>query len=87
MRDVQSLGLNANQAVGLTVADVARPVSTFVIDPNADVSSAKELLAKRGIDLLLVFENDYLLGTVSTADLDDRRGQPCNPTSADQTPF
>lgn len=87
MRDVQSLGLNANQAVGLTVADVARPVSTFVIDPNADVSSAKELLAKRGIDLLLVFENDYLLGTVSTADLDDRRGQPGNPTSADQTPF
>lgn len=74
MRDVQSLGLSANQGIGLTVLDIARPVSTFVINPNADVSSASELLAKHGIDLLLVFENDYLLGTVSPADLDGRRG-------------
>ena len=73
MRDVQSLGLSANQGIGLTVADVARSVSTFAIDPDADVSSAQELLARRGIDLLLVFENDYLLGTVSPADLEDRR--------------
>ena len=86
MRDVQSLGLTANQGIGLTVADVARPVSTFVIDPDADISSAHELLAKRGIDLLLVFQNEYLLGTVSTADLEGRRGQSGNPTSADQTP-
>lgn len=74
MGDVQSLGLNANQGVGLTVLDVTRSVSTFVIDPNADVSSARELLTKRGIDLLLVFENDYLLGTVSPADIDAMRG-------------
>ena len=87
MRDVQSLGLSANQGVGLTVADVARPVSTFVIDPNADVSSARELLAKRGIDLLLVFENDYLLGTVSAANLEGMRSQPDNSASADQAPF
>ena len=87
MRDVQSLGLSANQGVGLTVADVAHPVSTFVIDPNADVSSARELLAKRGIDLLLVFENDYLLGTVSSTDLDNMRRQPDNAASADRTPF
>ena len=73
MRDVQSLGLNANQGVGLTVADVARSVSTFAIDSDADISSAQELLARRGIDLLLVFEDDYLLGTVSPADLEDRR--------------
>ena len=87
MQDVQSLGLSANQGVGLTVSDVTRPVSTFVIDPNADISAAQDLLAKRGIDLLLVFENDYLLGTVSTADLEDRRSQPDNPASADRTPF
>ena len=87
MRDVQSLDLSANQGVGLTVVDVARPVSTFVIDPNADVSSARELLARRGIDLLLVFENDYLLGTVSPADLDDMRDQPDNSASANRTPF
>ena len=87
MLDVQSLGLSANQGVGLTVADVARPVSTFVIDPDADISSARELLAKRGIDLLLVFENDYLLGTVSSVDLEGMRGQPDNSASADRTPF
>lgn len=87
MRDVQSLGLSANQGVGLTVGDVARPVSTFVIDPDADISSARELLARRGIDLLLVFENDYLLGTISPADLDRMRRQPDNPASGNQMPF
>ena len=44
MRDVQSLGLSANQGVGLSVADVARPVSTFVIDPDADISSAQRVV-------------------------------------------
>lgn len=87
MRDVQSLGLNANQGIGLTVADATRPVSTFVIAPDADISSAQELLAKRGIDLLLVFENDYLLGTVSPIDLEGRRDQMDNPASADQSSF
>ena len=87
MRDVQSLGLSANQGVGLTAADVARPVSTFVIDPNVDISSARKLLAKRGIDLLLVFENDYLLGTVSSADLDSMHSQQDDPASADRMPF
>ena len=84
MRDVQSLGLTANQGVGLTVADVARPVSTFVIDPDADISSAYELLAKRGIDLLLVFQNEYLLGTVSPADLAERHDWTNDSAPADQ---
>ena len=87
MRDVQSLGLTANQGVGLTVADVARPVSTFVIDPDADISSAYELLAKRGIDLLLVFQNEYLLGTVSPADLAERRDWTNDSAPADQNRF
>ena len=84
MREVQSLGLSANQGIGLTVADVARSVSTFVIDPDADISSARELLARRGIDLLLVFESDYLLGTVSPADLEGSRGRARGSASADQ---
>ena len=87
MRDVQSLGLGPNQGTGLTVSDISRPVSTFVIDPNADVSSARELLAKRGIDLLLVFENDYLLGTVSTADLDRIQDFSGSSASRDTRPF
>ncbi len=84
MRDVQSLGLSANQGIGLTVADVARSVSTFAIDPDADISSARELLARRGIDLLLVFENDYLLGTISTENLEGRRGWASDSVSPDQ---
>ena len=84
MRDVQSLDLSANQGIGLTVADVARPVSTFVIDPDADISSARELLAKRGIDLLLVFQNEYLLGTISPTDLAEMHDWTNDSASADE---
>ncbi len=69
MQDVLSLGLSQNQGAGLTVADVAQPVRTFVIEPNVDVSLAEQILERRGIDLLLVFESGYLIGTVSPDDL------------------
>ncbi len=71
MRDVTTLGLTQNQGSGLTVADVAHHVSTFAIEPDADLAVARELLAKRGIDILLVYENGYLMGTVSEANLAD----------------
>ena len=70
MGDVISLGLGQDQGAGLTVADVAQTVSTFAIEPGDDVSLARELLAKRAIDLLLVFENGYLVGTVSKSDME-----------------
>ena len=70
MREVRSLGLVQNQGDELTVADVAHPVSTYIVDPETDVFVAKELLSKRGIDVLLVFENGYLRGTVSPSDLE-----------------
>ena len=70
LQDVTSLGLSQNQGIGLTVADVARQVSTYVIDPDSDLSLARQLLARRGIDLLLVFENERLSGTVSPSDLE-----------------
>ena len=71
MRDVSTLGLTQNQGAGLTVADVAQHVSTFVIDPDEDLSQARRLLAGRGIDLLLVFENNRLTGTVSRSDVEN----------------
>lgn len=83
MGDVVSLGLGPGEGAGLTVADVAQPVSTFAIEPGADVSLAEQMLSKRGIDLLLVFENGYLVGTVSKADLETRRSWADNSTSAD----
>ena len=70
LSDVASLGLGQNQGAGLTVSDVAQQVSTFAIEPDADISQAAELLAKRSIDLLLVFDNGYLIGTVSESDID-----------------
>ena len=70
MADVTSLGLAQNQGTGLTVSDVAQRVSTFAIEPDADASQAHELLTKRSIDLLLVFENGYLIGTVAEDDID-----------------
>ena len=75
MADVMSLGLGQNQGAGLTVSDAAQPVSTFVIDPDADISQAEELLAKRSIDLLLVFDNEYLVGTISKGDVDRARSR------------
>lgn len=75
MADVTSLGLSQNQGAGLTVSDVARQVSTFAIDPEADISQAEELLAKRSIDLLLVFDNGYLIGTISQDDIDRVRSR------------
>lgn len=69
LSDVTSLGLGQNQGAGLTVSDVAQRVSTFTIEPDADISQAEELLAKRSIDLLLVFDNGYLIGTVAEADI------------------
>ena len=71
MRDVTTLGLTQNQGSSLTVADVAHHVSTFAIEPDADLSVARQLLSRRGIDLLLVYENGYLMGTVSQANLTD----------------
>ena len=79
LTDVTSLGLSQNQGIGLTVADVARPVSTFVIDPDSDLSLAQQLLSRRGIDLLLVFENERLSGTVSLSDLEGE-GLPLTPS-------
>ena len=78
MRDVTALGLTRDQGIGLTVADVAHHVSTFVIDPDADLSQARRLLTGRGIDLLLVFENGYLMGTVSRSDLENADHQRTN---------
>ena len=75
MTDVMSLGLAQNQGAGLTVSDVAQQVSTFAIEPDADVSQAQDLLAKRSIDLLLVFENGYLIGTISEVDIERMRDQ------------
>ena len=75
MADVTSLGLGQNQGAGLTVSDAAQPASAFVIDPNADISQAEELLAKRSIDLLLVFDNEYLVGTISKGDIDRARSR------------
>ena len=69
MSDITSLGLNQNQGAELRVSDVARPVSTFSIEPDTDLSHALALLTKRGVDLLLVFENGALIGTVSQTDL------------------
>ena len=74
MHAVTSLGLAQNQGEGLTVADVAQPVSTFVVDPDIDIVMAHELLANRGVDILLVFENGYLKGTVAPSDLEDSGG-------------
>ena len=71
MSDVTRLGLGQNQGADLTVADVAKPASAFTIERDADVSEAHELLNDRSIDLLLVFENGHLLGTVSEEDLSD----------------
>ena len=70
LSDVTSLGLGQNQGAGLTVSDVAQQVSTFTVEPDADISQAEELLAKRSIDLLLVFENGYLIGTVAEDDIE-----------------
>ncbi len=70
MADVTSLGLGQNQGAGLTVSDVAQQASTFAIEPDADISQAEELLARRSIDLLLVFDNGYLIGTVTEEDID-----------------
>ena len=84
MGDVVSLGLSQSQGAGLTVADVAQPVSTFAIEPQADVSLAEEILSKRAIDLLLVFENGYLIGTVSKTDLETRRDRTQDSASAHQ---
>ena len=75
MGDVTSLGLGSSQGAGLTVADVAQPVTTFSIEPDADVALAREILVRRSIDLLLVFENGYLIGTVSESDIDSVAGQ------------
>ena len=75
MADVMSLGLGQNQGAGLTVSDVAQRVSTFAIEPDADASQAQELLKKRSIDLLLVFENGYLIGTISESDIDGVRSR------------
>ena len=75
MADVTSLGLDQNQGAGLTVSDAAQPVSTFVIGPDADISQAEDLLAKRSIDLLLVFDNEYLIGTISNDDVDRVRSR------------
>lgn len=75
MADVTSLGLGQNQGAGLTVSDVAQQVSTFAIEPDADASHAQELLNKRSIDLLLVFENGYLIGTISESDINRARNQ------------
>ena len=75
MADVTSLGLGRNQGAGLTVSDAAQQVSTFAIDPDADISQAEELLAKRSIDLLLVFDNEYLIGTISKDDVDRVRSR------------
>ena len=75
MQDVLSLGLSQNQGAGLTIADVAQPVRTFVIEPGVDVSLAEQILERRGIDLLLVFESGYLIGTVSPDDLDSEDGR------------
>ena len=84
MSDVVSLGLSQSQGTGLTVADVAQPVSTFVIEPATDVSLAEQILAKRAVDLLLVFENGYLVGTVSKTDLETRRRRTQDSASAHQ---
>ena len=73
MTDVTSLGLGQNQGAGLTVADVAQEVSTFAISPDADVSEAGDLLSKRSVDILLVFDNGYLIGTVSESDINRAR--------------
>ena len=75
MTDVMSLGLGQNQGAGLTVSDVAQRVSTFAIEPDADASQAQELLKKRSIDLLLVFENGYLIGTISESEIDGVRSR------------
>ena len=81
MRDVATLGLTQNQGSGLTVADVAHNVSTFAIEPDADLSVARQLLSRRGIDLLLVYENGYLMGTVSQSNLADSHQQASDPTA------
>ena len=75
LSDVTSLGLGQNQGAGLTVSDVAQQVSTFAIEPDADISQAEELLAKRSVDLLLVFDNGYLIGTVAEDDIDRVRSR------------
>ena len=75
LSDVTSLGLGQNQGAGLTVSDVAQQVSTFTVEPDADISQAEELLAKRSIDLLLVFDNGYLIGTVAEADIERVRSR------------
>ncbi len=71
MPDVNSLGLSQNQGAGLTVADAAQPAASFSIEPDADVSVAQELLARRSIDLLLVFESGHLVGMVREDDLSE----------------
>ncbi len=81
MRDVATLGLTQNQGSGLTVADVAHNVSTFAIEPDADLSVARQLLSRRGIDLLLVYENGYLMGTVSQSNLADNHQQAPDSTA------
>ncbi len=81
MRDVATLGLTQNQGSGLTVADVAHNVSTFAIEPDADLSVARQLLSRRGIDLLLVYENGYLMGTVSQSNLTDGHQQTSDSTA------
>ena len=83
LRDVIALGLTQNQGVGLTVADAAKPVSTSVVDAEADISVAHKLLNRQRIDLLLVFDNGYLKGTVSRSHLENPQKQSSSDISAD----
>ncbi len=70
MEHVNSLELAQNEGAGLTVADAAHPVSTQVIGADTDISQARHLLRNRSINMLLVFENDRLIGTITWNDLE-----------------
>ncbi len=70
MDDVNALRLDQNEGRGLTVSDIARRVRTFAVEPDTDLNSARRILTRGSTDLLLVFEDDYLIGMCTLGDIE-----------------
>jgi len=70
LKHVTDLGLSPGEGAGLTVSDAAHPVSAMVIGADSDISLARSMLEKRSVDLLLVFEDDRLVGTIGVSDFE-----------------
>lgn len=69
MQDVVSLGLVDGSQMGLTVADAAHTSSTLPVSPDVDVTQALEMINKRRVDRLLVFDGDRVVGSLGRAEI------------------